>query len=267
MKLYILYILALLFFGSCVINSPNASFVGSSYEPIIVTKKKEFQTSFGLRPFKYCYADLTYAISDKIAVKLNAGGFYQLGNFMASTVYYKNLPKLNYYIGGLFNFQTNQINRTYGDGIGTSYVKCNYSCIYSSPGIVIGLNKKVGENSHHQFIVKCQYNIVNKYEYYYTYQNRYEALQDEHFSFKIPNFFSLEPSYSFLTSLSKNKKNFLKLQIRFNITEKTYRHNYSFGPSSTFYGYPYYKSDQTNLHPVSFPVNLSIGYIFFAKRD
>jgi hypothetical protein len=248
--------------GSCF---PQKSFVASSFEPIVVEKKNEYQISGGLRPIGYWYSDFTYGLSDKIALKLNAAGFIGLGNFSASSVYYKRKNNSFFYAGPLFNFQSNQIKRNFGNISGTALRSCSYNCIYYSPGLVAGAVINKGKEIEHHFILKGQYNIVDTYQYSHSIESREEAFDSEYFVYRIPNFLSFEPSYAILVDNGTHKSH-IKIQFGYILTEKTYRHDFDM-QGRTYYGYPYNKPGQTRQHPVNWTVNFSIGYIFHSKRS
>ena len=258
------FIVLLFFLHSCI---PHRGFVASSNEPMLLCKKKEFQASAGFRPFKYYYADMAYAITNNLALRVNAAGFINLTNLSGSLLYYKSLPRINYYAGALFNFQSNQAHNNVGNGFGTAYTSYRYSCIYNSPGLVLGINlNKDGDYEHH-FIFKTQYNIVNKYEYAYKFEDRYEPFDNEKLIYKIPDFFSFEPSYSML--IRTTRSTLFKIQLGYHFTQKTFTHNYTVGPpGQTFYGINYhFTTEKTQIHPVSLPYNITIGYIFYSKRE
>ena len=252
------------FLNSCILSGIPSPFVASSYEPVVVKKKKEVQGSVGLRPFNYGYGDLTYAIGNSLAIRLSGGGFIGLGNLSGSFLYYKTLPKINYFAGAFYNFQSNQMQRSFGYNLGEEFMSYRYSCVYNSPGIVFGLTLKGEEKVSHHFIFKSQYNIVSSYNYSFENSDRYKYFKNEQLGYPLPDFLSFEPSYS--SVIKSGNKNYFKIQAGFHFTQKTLRHHYVYDKNPQYGSAPVW-SEATTLHPVSFPINISISYIFYSKKD
>lgn len=199
-KLYFSLILFLLLFQSCFV--PHKSFVATSYEPLTVKKKGDVEASASIRPFKFFKSNITYAASNCIAFRAGYSGFFGLDNFDASVLYFKNYSKIGFYVGGNYNYQHNIIIRDYSlSFFALPSRKFKYNCEYVSPGVVIGFSLY---NDHH-FILKTNYNIVNKYYYKYISDNNsgknqsYIMFDNEILDYKIPDFLSFEPSYAFVT--------------------------------------------------------------------
>lgn len=248
---------------SCV--APK-SFIASSIEPVVIENKGEKQLALSIRPFKYYQADFAYATSDKTVLKCSAAGFLGFGNFMVSALYNKSFEKIGIYIGSQFSYQVNNIDIASGNGLGTVFSYYSYNCEYYSPGALLGFTLKKNGNRKHHLILKTQYNIVSKYGYNNLYAERNYSIDNENLNYRIQDFMSFEIYYAFLLKFRKN--NFLKLQLGSTLTQKTYSHSYSFNSLDT----PYRNSggdlvNRTTAHPVSWPVNLSVGFIFSSKKE
>jgi len=253
---------AILFFILIIVQScyvPHKSFVATSYEPLTVKKKGDMEITSSIRPFKFFKSNITYATSDRIAIRVGFSGFFGLYNFDAGILYFKNYTKNGLYLGGNYNFQSNVIGRSYSIeflGIGRGY---KYNCQYHSPSVIMGFRFR----EKRQFILKTSYNIVSKYYYSITEDNAtgkntaYLINDSEVLDYKIPNFFSFEPSYVRFSHF--NKKCLYKFQIGLVICQNVYNHHYSFNSKGYNTG-P--KIDATKYHPVYFPINISFGLIF-----
>lgn len=243
----------------------HKAYVPSGYEPVVVTKKNEKQLSLTLRPFDYLNLDYTQALTNHIAIRTTAGGTYQLYNATASLIYFNKIKNLNYFFAPLFNYQNNQmIRRTYGFSGFVNTYNTNYNCVFEGLGLAIGASI-TGKVQHH-FMIKTQYNFVDRYNFQFYQDNAsgsdygFRVLDDEKLNKDIPSFLSIEPTYAIL--FKAGNKNFFKLQAGLNICEKTYKHNYSY----------YWDSwdsqivDRVKQHPRSWPINLSVGFIFSSKK-
>lgn len=251
-------------FCSCTeLLIPHGSQVASPYEPVLLKKKKDIQASVGFRPIKYLNANFGIAPINNLAIQTNLGGFFGLFNSNGSIIYFNTFKKLNYFIGPIYNYQSNQIKHTYGDFSGTFYRSYHYSCKYQSPGLVCGFSFSQQNNEHH-FNLKSLYNIVTNYNYYYLQSDRYSASIDETLNYKIPNFFTLEPSYSFIHKIEYESNRYFKIQIGFNVSQIVLKNHYATS-GYTFYGYQY-QLDKIYKHPRSWPINISFAYVFCSKK-
>jgi hypothetical protein len=250
---------------SCVLHK---AYVPSSFEPVIVSEKKDVQVSVSVRPLDYLNIDGTYAISNHLAIRADVGGTYGLYNGMGSVIYFNKINNYNYFVAPLYNYQNNQIIRTNAglSGMFLQETACNYNCVYNSGGLAFGISIQKKRVQHH-VIIKSQYNFIDRYNFAYESDNGsgkssgYIKFDDEQLNKTIPSFFSIEPSYAILFKVGG--KSFLKLQASINICEKTYTHNYSFNDG----GYSGKNVDAIKQHPRSMPVNLSIGFIFSSKKE
>jgi len=252
-------IFALLLFQQCFV--PNKSFVAPGYEPVTVKQKGDIEISAAMRPFKFYKFNGTYSINNWMAVRAGCSGYINLGMCDVSVLFYKNFKYIGFFAGPTYNYQRNTISWSYSMymlGVGRSY---RYNCEYHSPGAVVGLSLFTSRGSTHQFIFKASNNFVSRYEYYnenFTPSGKsagYEVKDLERLNYRIRDFASMEPSYSFI---SKGKIAF-RFQFSMNICQTVLRHTYS------FLDYPDYgKSTRVNtkLHPVFFPVNVSVGMMF-----
>lgn len=246
---------------SCIV--PQKPFVASGFEPITVKQRGDVELSASIRPFKFYKANATVAINDWIALRAGYSGFPSLDNFDASLIFFKNFDRVGFFTAATYNYQNNYIKRNYSFemwGIGRDF---QYKCAYNSPGGVFGISFFSKKGKTHQFIFKTSYNIVNNYNYYFSSntasgkQSGYSVTDEETLNYKILNFFSFEPSYSLIVS-RPNRKVDVRYQLGFNFCETVLYHHYTFNTRS--YNGPDMQS-ATNFHPVSFPVNFSIGFI------
>lgn len=251
-----------LFLNSCI---PHKSFVTSSFEPIVVEKRNDFQASISFRPMKYLDINSTYALTDNFAIRTDFGGFVGIYNLSGSLIYFNNYENLRYYIAPTYNYQNNQIKRNIPIIFGNHGKFYNYFCIYNGLGTSLGFCKEFDDFNFH-FNLKVQYNFVKNY-YYENYEDNgsskstgYEVLDREIFDKKISNFVNVEPSASFL--FYKSDKRDLKVQVGINICEVKYINNYSYNLSNSS---SIVKTNK-NLHPSYLPIYVSLGYTFKVKR-
>lgn len=244
---------------SCCVVS-HAPFTGSSYSPVIVEKKKDLYITTAAWLLKYAKADITYALYDRLIVRGSLMTTYGLYQAEGSALFYHSIPKTTFYSGVLFNFQENNLKRKFSTMMFSNGKDYQYNCRYYSPGFVIGWQFFKQRYFSHEITSKVSYNIVGKYNYDYEHNNAsakqtgHAIFDNEHLSSKIPNFFSVEPSY---TLIGKGSKRTYFLQLGFNFVEYTYRHNYQFLTSS----YSKTLEDRSKLHPVHRSVNLTVGFI------
>ena len=250
------------FFGACSYSVAHRPFVATSYEPVLIEKKGDANACLGLRPIKYGYGDLTIAPFDHLGLRVNAGGTYGLSNLSGSAFYFQKLNKINWFAGALYNFQSNQIQRHEGF-TGTSFRDFNYSCMYHSGGVVFGLSLKDKKNRSHHFIFKSQYNFVSSYYYDFQRYDRYTYSINEQLNYKIPDFYSIEPSYSLVVNRKKNRQ--LKFQVSGVFAQKTLKHHYFYNWIAPYTGGNQI-SEAISFHPVIFPINFSICLIFSSKK-
>jgi hypothetical protein len=252
-------VLGLIFFSSCIYHR---SFVATPFEPVTVKEKGDVEISATLRPFKYYSLNVTGTPSDFMAVRIGAAGFFGLANYNGSIIFFKDYTRFGIFFAPSVNYQVNKINRFMP---GLLYdKKYNYDCEYVSPSIVAGI--RLGENRYetHQIILKAQYNIVNKYSYSFTKSestaSSYAHIYDqENVQVKIPDFISLEASYSFLEAIGNNSH--LKFQAGINLVQKSFVNSYSF--STIRMGGPLQSS--VSRHPKYLGFNIGIGIIFGAN--
>jgi hypothetical protein len=248
---------------SCVYSVAHRPFVATPYQPVLVNKKKDFQGSFTIRPFKYGSLDLTYALSDHIAIRTSGTGSYVFADLAGSIIYFNTYKNLNYFVAPIFSYQNNQVKRDLGDIAGTQWKTYQYNCIYNSPGIVLGTSFKFGNSETHHFNLKTQYNIVQSYNYDFKSYDRYEYIVNEQLSYKVPNFLSFEPSYSLVVNTEKNNGCFYKIQLGFLFSQSTLNHRYHYNQIAPYSGTSSNNQPiKTSAHPKSFPINLSLSYIF-----
>ncbi|MBL7918336.1 MAG: hypothetical protein JNM96_08050, partial [Bacteroidia bacterium] len=185
----------LVLFNSCAyLIFPHKSFVSSPEDPLLIKKKHDIQTSISIKPFKFYEGNFNYGLTNHLALRFKAGGFVDLLNFNTSVLYFNNINKINFFFGPSFGYQSNQIKRRIGDG--TFVREYQYSCLYYSPGLLLGLSLFRGNSVEHYFTIKSQYNIVDKYEYFYKEEDRYTGYQNESLKYNIPNFYNCEPTYT-----------------------------------------------------------------------
>ncbi|HRG00460.1 MAG TPA: hypothetical protein PKZ75_05060 [Bacteroidia bacterium] len=252
-------------FSSCVLHK---AYVPAGYEPVVVSEKNDKQFALTLRPLDYLNLDYTHAITNHIALRGTIGGTYQLYNGMASLIYFNKIKNYNYFIAPLYSYQNNQIQRSNAglSGMFFQETACNYNCVYNSAGLAFGFSIRKQRIQHH-ITIKEQYNFVDRYNFAYESDNGsgkssgYIKFDDENLKKVIPPFFSMEPSYAILFKAGRSK--FLKLQATINICEKTFTHNYSFDDG----GYVSKNVDAVKQHPRSWPINLSVGFIFSSKKE
>jgi len=250
------------FLNSCI---PHQAYVASSFEPIVVEKKKDMQAAVSFRPFKYIDINGTYALTNHLAVRTDFGGFVGVYNLSGSLIYFNNLKKIRYYIAPTFNYQNNQITRKFR-GIFGDNIAYNYFCIYNGIGTSVGVSKKMKEYDLH-FNLKTQYNIVENFYFHYYRDNGskddrpFVILDNEVCNVKMPNFLSIEPSVSFI--VHNAKKSNLKVQIGLSICERKYIHEYSYATNKNG---SEIKTNK-NYHPTYLPMYVSIGYIFSNKKE
>jgi hypothetical protein len=257
----------LLFFHILLITSciPHGAFVTQPPEPLLIQNKNEHQFSMGLRAFKYLSCDYAYSPVQNFAFKTHAGGTVGLINTNITLLYYNHFKRLNYHIGGLYNFEYNNISREYGSIMGTSFSSYFYDCVFNSVGasVGLGLNSK-SQLSQLHLGFKCQYNMVDHYVYEILFEDRYSASTNESLNYKIPDFFNYEPYFAIVWKNDEKQKCYYKVQLGLNIVQVTYNHHY-IARSSTFYGYSY-TLDKTYKHPASLPINLSFAFIFHKSK-
>lgn len=92
---------------SCIYSVAHRPFVATPYQPVMVEKKKDFQGSFTIRPMKYGSLDLTYALSDHLAIRTTGTGSYVFADLSGSIIYYNTFKKLNYFVAPIFSYQNN----------------------------------------------------------------------------------------------------------------------------------------------------------------
>ncbi|MFO0358405.1 MAG: hypothetical protein ACK50A_15740 [Sphingobacteriaceae bacterium] len=236
--------------------------MATPYQPVMVEKKKDFNGSFTILPMKYGSLDLTYALTDHLAIRTTGTGSYVFADLSGSIIYYNTFKKLNYFVAPIFSYQNNQVERDLGNIFGTQWKTYQYNCVYNSPGMVFGTSFKFGNSETHHFNLKTQYNMVENYNYDFRRYDRYEYFLNEQLNYMVPNFFSFEPSYSLVVTNEKNN-GFYKIQLGFLFTQKTLKHTYHYNWIA-----PYTSTgslDQpvrTSYHPQSFLINLSFSYIF-----
>lgn len=134
-KIFSLSVIVLSFF-SCV---PRMPYVAGGYEPLVITKKKEFQIAATMRPFKLETFDMSYMITDKLATRLSIGGADGFLNVAGSCLYSKELTNWHFYAGPIYSYQMNKTLRNYISKLGTYYYRANYNCIYNLPGLVTAI--------------------------------------------------------------------------------------------------------------------------------
>jgi hypothetical protein len=254
-----------LLFYACVNTVAHRPFVASSFEPLTINKKGAKQGSVSLRPIKYASGDFTYGLTNHLVMRLNAGGTLGLGIFSGALLYNDSLKKTHYFVGGLFNYQTNQIHRELANLTGTGFKNYDYSCQYYSPGLVTGISFMGEKQINHHFILKAHYNFVQSYSYNYQAFDRYDYLKNEQLNYKIPDFLSCELSYARLIHM-KNNKSLFKFQIGGHLTQKTLKHHYEYNSVAPYTGGRRIK-DGIDFHPVSFPLNISVGFIFSSGQN
>lgn len=252
-------IITIILLQSCI---ANRSFVASGYEPVNVENKGDVEVNASLRGFKYAKFNGTFAITNWLAVRGGYGGTYQLDNFDGSLIFYKNFKKIGLFIAPSYNYQHNLIKRNYSSFMFERGETIQNNCEFDSPSLVTGIKLFKTRNSNHQIIVKTAYNIVKQYKYSYSLDNAsgkndyYERKDSEELDYKIANFFSVEPSYSYTGNL--NELLMIRFQVGFNFCQKTLKHNYIYRPHQ----YSEKTKDASKLHPVTLPMNISIGLIF-----
>ncbi|MDI9342005.1 MAG: hypothetical protein QM534_15640 [Sediminibacterium sp.] len=240
--------------------SSHKPFAGSSYSPVLVEKKKDLHLNTGLWLLKYAKADATYAMSDHFAIRGAIMTTYGLYQGEGSVLLYRSKAKNTFFSGVLFNFQQNNIKRKFSSVMFANGKDYQYDCRYYSPGLVVGWQFFKQHYFSHQIISKISYNMVEKYNYNYRHDNAsgkqtgYTVFDHENLKGPIPDFFSIEPSY---TLIGKGNRTLYFLQLGFNFAEYTYRHTYQF--LSEYYGRTIEES--SNLHPVHSSVNFTIGFI------
>jgi len=249
-----------LFFTSCVYHR---SFVATSYEPVLVKDKGDLTVSAGMRPFKYYNVEVTAMPAHHLAFRAGYGGFFGLDNFYGSLLYVKDFTKYGMYVGPTLNYQHNIISRELPGLLFTNHRRYSYDCEYMSPGLVAGM-RLLGdaEDESFQLILKAQYNLTQKYEYYFFNENNpdlaasYAVKDEEQLTRRIPDFFSIEPQFVYITPLSPNF--IVKAHIGFNLVQHSFRHEYQYNDAA----YDPKLHDAVSNHPKYLPVNIGIGIIF-----
>ncbi len=251
-------------YQSCAYSVAHRPFVATPYQPVLLYKKNDFHASFTLRPMlKYGGIDLSYAISDHFAIRASGVGSYVFSNMSMSLIYFNRLKKLKYFFAPVYSYQNNQIGRSLGNMSGTQWKSYKYDCSFHSPGIVTGISIKNGSKKTHHFNLKTQYNLVQKYSYDFRSYDRYTYFVNEQLEYKLPNFISIEPSYSLLIPTNDINGSYYKLQIGLCFLETTLKHRYHYNRIAPYTGG--ISLDQpisTSSHPKTFPVNISVSYIF-----
>jgi hypothetical protein len=246
--------------ASCV---PHRSFVASPYEPVMVEKKGDVQFTGGLRPFKYYSLEATVAPSNFMAIRAAWGGFFGLDNFSLSLPFFENNQRYGFFIAPALNYQRNLINRSIPPFFVTNRKQYRYNCEYLNPAVVLGIKINSFNGISQHWILKVQYNIVNKYEYYFEKDNAagksssYQIFDNETLNYPLQNFFSFEPSCVVLKSINNSLS--LKFQLGLNIRQSVLKHDYSFQVG-----------DWTNTriaevytdHPRTLLLNFSFGILF-----
>jgi hypothetical protein len=252
------------FLSACV---HHRSFVATPFEPVTVKEKGDLSISTGVRPFKYYHLETTWMPLGFMAIRGGYGGFFKLDNFMASIILIKNYERLGLFLAPTYTYQHNIINRKPLRGI-LEKKKYTYNCEYSSPSLVLGVT--IGDARSHQFILKTQYNIVQRYSYNYLVMEASASsyaitYNNEILDKRIPPFFSIELGYVFTEAI--NEKMRLKFQAGLNMVEHSFSHTYK------FYAYRN-EGEQTMVsrHPKYLGANIDIGVIFtgntcYRRRD
>lgn len=222
---------------SCIV--PTKSFVGTSFEPVSVKQKGDLEVSASIRPFKFYKLNATLAVNNGMAVRAGYSGFPGLNNADFSLIFFKKTKQYDVFIAPTYNYQNNSVMRDYGSeflAIGRTF---NYNCIYNSPGIALGCSRVVRKGNSRHWMLKISYNIVYKYSYYFTSNTAsgrndgYYVKDDETLDYKIGNFFSFEPSYSYMVS-RPYRKMAVRFQIGFNLCQKVLIHKYAFSNKSFY---------------------------------
>ena len=248
---------------SCVYSVAHKPVVAAPYQPVVVSKKKEFQGSLSVRPFKYAGMDLTYAITDHFGIRASYTGTYQFTSLSGSLIYFNNFKKLNYFVAPIYSYQNNQITRDKQNIAGSRWKSYSYNCLYNSAGIVAGVSINTNDGVSHHLNFKTQYNFVEKYNYSFEDYDEESFLKIEKLDYKIPNFFTFEPSYSLLIPTGKKSGSFFNIQLGVFIAQTTLRYTYTYTKNPS---YNTSKEIARTLHPVSVPINLTITYGFSSRN-
>lgn len=247
---------------SCIV--PHKSFVAPGFEPVTIKKKGDIEMSASIRPFKFYKFNATVALTDNLALRAGYSGFPGLDNFDGSAIVFKNYQSFGFFAAATYNYQHNVIGRSYSFsmwGVGRNF---HYNAQYHSPGVAMGVAFSGRNGNSHHLILKVSYNIVRRYEYAFSSNTAsgkdsgYYVRDEEALQYKLPGFYSFEPSYSYVSS-RPGRRFHLRYQLAFNICETVLRHRYVFETHA--YGGPETEV-ATRLHPVFSPVNVSIGFIF-----
>jgi len=262
MKILIRYVSFLVLFYSFVSCVPHRSYVASPYEPLLVEKKGDVQISAAFRPWKYYSAELTLAPADFFAIRVGYGGFFGLNNFSASIPFFKAFRSNSLFVAPGINYQRNVIDRRIGTVFANNQKVYKYDCEYTSPNLVVGYRLKIESDISIQFILKTQYNFVQRYQYAFEKNNGsgrtsyFVRYDDEVLNTKIPNFFSFEPSIAMLAPINHNFS--FKFQTGLSICQKVLVHKYQFIESY----YTITNVDKVGVHPRTLFLNIGFGIIF-----
>lgn len=105
--------------------------------------------------------------------------------------------------------------------------------------------------------------MVESYNYDFRSHDRIEYFVNEQLNYKIPNFFSFEPSYSIVVPHEKNKGCYYKFQLGLLFTQTTLKYTYQYNSIAPYTSYESYNQPvKTSYHPQSFPINFSFSYVF-----
>jgi hypothetical protein len=259
LKILITFVLLLLF-TSCVYHR---SYVATPYEPVLVKEKGDLTISAGIRPFKYYGLELTTMPAKFVAFRAGYGGFFNLDNFYGSAIFFKNFSRYGLFFAPTFTYQHNLVNRKFPFITFNNRRAYRYNCEYQSPGVVAGL-RLLGDETDESFqiMLKAQYNVVSRYEYYFFSDNNsgksygYVVSDEEKVDKKIPAFISVEPVFVYLTPLSPNF--IVKAHLAFNIVQRSFRHDYQYNDAA----YSPQLHDAVSFHPKFLGMNVGLGIIF-----